>query len=145
MVKGYYYILSQLRNNIANNGFTNTVTDGDLFDVDLAKQTIFPLAHIIINNATIAANITTFNISILFMDIVDISKTLQDNENDVLDTQFTLVNRFVSDLLRGAIYDSLIQVQENASVEPFVDRFENKIAGWTVTFDVDIPNDMTIC
>ena len=29
--------------------------------------------------------------------------------------------------------------------EPFVDRFENKLAGWTGTFDVVIQNDMTIC
>jgi hypothetical protein len=29
--------------------------------------------------------------------------------------------------------------------EPFTDRFENKIAGWTLTFDIIVPNEMTIC
>lgn len=144
-MKGYYYILNQIRKYISTNGFTNTVTDGDLFDVDLSKQSIFPLAHIIINNASINETITNFNISILFMDVVDITKQLEDNENDILDTQFTLISRFVVDLLRGSIYDDFIRVEENATVEPFIDRFENKLAGWTVTFDLQLPNDMTIC
>jgi len=29
--------------------------------------------------------------------------------------------------------------------KPFVDRFENKVAGWTATFDVLVNNDITIC
>jgi hypothetical protein len=34
---------------------------------------------------------------------------------------------------------------EAPNCEPFIDRFENKLAGWTMTFDVLFPNDMTIC
>jgi hypothetical protein len=40
--------------------------------------------------------------------------------------------------------DELIQV-ENATAEPFIDRFENKLAGWALSFDVTIPNNMSIC
>jgi glyoxylase-like metal-dependent hydrolase (beta-lactamase superfamily II) len=41
--------------------------------------------------------------------------------------------------------DANIQVINSASNEPFVERFENLLAGWTLTFDVQMPRDMTIC
>ena len=45
-MNGYYYIINTLKDHIKLNGFTNTVTTGNIFDVDLNKQTIFPLVHI---------------------------------------------------------------------------------------------------
>lgn len=151
-MNGYYYIINTLRDYIKNNGFTNTVTTGNIFDVDLAKQTIFPLVHIMVNSLSLNENTQNLNVSILFMDIVDESKSEitdlwlgNDNEEDILNTQLTLINRLISDLLRGDLYSSLVQTTAPVSCEPFVDRFENKLAGWTATFDVIVPNDMTIC
>lgn len=151
-MNGYYYIINTLKDYIKNNGFTNTVTTGNIFDVDLAKQTIFPLAHIMVNNAVINENTIGLNVSILFMDIVDESKSEitdlwlgNDNEEDILNTQLAVANRLISDLLRGDLYSSLVQTTALINCEPFVDRFENKLAGWTLTFDVIVPNDMTIC
>jgi len=151
-MNGYYYVVNKLKNYLKATTFINTVTIGDIFEVDLAKQTIFPLSHIIVNNAQLAENTISLNISILFMDIVDISKQPvtdlwdgNDNEQDVLNTQLALANRLVSDMLRGALFSELVQVVGTQNCEPFIDRFENKIAGWTLTFDVMIPNDITIC
>jgi len=151
-MNGYYYIINTLRDHIKNNGFTNTVTTGNIFDVDLAKQTIFPLVHIMVNNASLNENTTGLNVSILFMDIVDESKSEitdkwlgNDNEEDVLNTQLMIASRLVSDMLRGVLYSNLVQTVAPVLCEPFTDRFENKLAGWTATFDVIIPNDMTIC
>ena len=86
------------------------------------------------------------------MDIVDISKEEatdkfvgNDNEQDVLNTQLALLTRVINDLQRGDLYTELYQVAGDVSCEPFVDRFENKLAGWTATFDVLVQNDMTIC
>ena len=86
------------------------------------------------------------------MDIVDISKdetedifTGNDNELDVLNTHLAVLNRMYEFLRRGDLYDDKFQVTGNPTCEPFIDRFENKLAGWTMTFDVLIPNDMTIC
>jgi hypothetical protein len=151
-MNGYYYIINTLRDHIKNNGFTNTVTTGNIFDVDLAKQTIFPLVHIMVNNASLNENTIGLNVSILFMDIVDESKSEitdkwlgNDNEEDVLNTQLMIASRLVSDMLRGVLYSNLVQTVAPVLCEPFTDRFENKLAGWTATFDVIIPNDMTIC
>lgn len=151
-MNGYYYVVNAIKDYLKNTNFINTVTIGDIFKVDLNKQTIFPLSHIIVNNAQLAENTTSLNISILFMDLVDDSKQLvtdiwegNDNEQDVLNTQLALAQKLTSDLMRGTLFSNLIQIASAPSAEPFMDRFENKVAGWTLTFDVIIPNDMTIC
>ena len=151
-MNGYYYVVNTLKDYLKNTNFINTVTIGDIFKVDLNKQTIFPLSHIIVNNAQLGENTTSLNISILFMDIVDESKEEvtdvwvgNDNEQDVLNTQLTLASKLSSDLMRGSLFTNLVQVESATNAEPFTDRFENKVAGWTLTFDVLTPNDMTIC
>ena len=151
-MNGYYYIIKTLKDYIKANEFTNTVTTGNIFEVDLSKQTIFPLVHLMVNSASISENTMALNVSILFMDIVDESKSEitdlwlgNDNEEDVLNTQLMIASRLVSDMLRGVLYSNLVQTIAPITCEPFTDRFENKLAGWTATFDVIIPNDMTIC
>jgi hypothetical protein len=151
-MNGFYYAVGTLRDYLKANGFINTVSTGDIYDVDLAKQTIYPYVHIIVNNATPKENNLSFNISVLFMDLVDLSKSdninvFDNNDNllDVLNTQLTLASRMISDLRRGDLYSNLVQLDGDALCEPFTDRFDNKVAGWAVTFDLIVPNDMTIC
>ncbi len=151
-MKGFYNLTDTLKDALNEDVFVNTVTYGDIFKVDLKKQTIFPLSHFIVNNGTYNGNIWTFNVSLICMDIVDYSKENDqddfvgnDNEQDVLNTQLAVVNRLLERLRRGDLRDNLYQLNGSPSVEAFTDRFDNLLAGWTVTFDVDIVNDMTIC
>ena len=148
----YYNLLDTLKGHFDNDAFINTVTEGDIFAVDLSKQTIFPLAHIIVNNSTIENNVIRFNVSILCMDIVDISKNENtnifigdNNEQDVLNTMFAVQNRLYESLRRGDLFSDNFMVDGNASCEPFAERFENYLAGWTMTLDILVPNSMTIC
>lgn len=151
-MKGFYNLTDKLKDTLLAEPFVNTVTFGSLDDIDLTKQTIFPLSHITVNNTIVGTNTLTFNVSILSMDIVDISKAEtsdifvgNDNEQDVLNTQLGLLTRVINTLQRGDLYTELYQVEGDVSCEPFVDRFDNKLAGWAATFDVLIENDMTIC
>jgi len=151
-MKGFYQITTTIKDQLYKDAFVNTVSSGDIFEIDLNKQTMFPLSHIIVNNATYNGNTWLFNISVLCMDVVDFSKTEQtdqfltnDNEQDVLHTQLMVINRLLEVLRRGSLFDDLYQLQGTPNCEPFVDRFENKIAGWTVTFDVMVANEMTSC
>ena len=151
-MNGFYYVIDKLRNYIKDTGFVNTVTTGDIFEVDLAKQTIYPLSHIIVNNASPKEYVSNYNISILFMDIIDISKedninVFENNDNllDVLNEQLAIAQRLVSSLKRGDLFTNLVQIDGDPLCEPFTDRFENKVAGWTLTFDIIVPNDMSIC
>jgi hypothetical protein len=50
---GYYNLLDKLKTHFDADAVVNTVTQGDIFDVDLSKQTIFPLLHIMVNNCTL--------------------------------------------------------------------------------------------
>ena len=151
-MKGFYNVTKQIKEALEAEPFVNKVTFGSIDDVDLNKTTIFPLSHVIVNNTTVGTKTLTFNISILSMDVVDISKDAvtdifvgNDNEQDVLNTQLALQTRVINKLQRGDLYTDLFQVEGDVSCEPFVDRFENKLAGWAATFDVVVQNDMTIC
>ena len=148
----FYEITQAIKNKLQEDLFVNTVTTGDIFKVDLNKQTIFPLSHIIVNSVSYQGPVLNYNISILSMDIVDESKDLttdifigNDNEQDVLNTQLAVANRFLEVLNRGSLSDDYELVNGSASIEFFTERFENKIAGVTVTFDMTIQNKMTIC
>ena len=48
-------------------------------------------------------------------------------------------------MLHGNLWDQQFVVETDPTLEPFTERFENLLAGWTMTFDVVVPNDMTIC
>tara|TARA_R100000951_G_scaffold46187_1_gene39225 strand:+ start:1068 stop:1526 length:459 start_codon:yes stop_codon:yes gene_type:complete len=151
-MKGFYEITQQLKDSLIAEPFVNTVTFGNIDDIDLDKQNIFPLSHIIINNCSVGTSTLTFNISILFMGIVDISNSEttdkfrgNDDEQDVLNTQLATAVRIINKLQRGDLFSSLYQVIDDVACEPFMDRFENKLAGWTATFDVEMQNEMTIC
>ena len=151
-MKGFYQVTDKLKTLLNAEPFVNTVTYGSIDDVDLDKQSIFPLSHIIVNNAVVGTKTTTFSISVLAMDIVDISNDEvtdtfvgNDNEQDVLNTQLALLTRVINELQRGDSYTDKYQVQEDVTCEPFVDRFENKLAGLTATFSVMVVNDMTVC
>ena len=73
-IRGFYLLTETIKDQLLGDVNVNTVTTGDIYDIDLAKQSIFPLSHIIINNVTTQEQVLTFNISILAMDIVDESK-----------------------------------------------------------------------
>jgi hypothetical protein len=148
----YYDISTRIKEELDKDPFVNTVTIGDIFKVDLNKQTIFPLSHIIINSSSYIGSTKQYNVSILCMDIVDESKEAtedifrgNDNEQDVLNTQEAVATRFLESARRGDLADDLYELGGTASIEYFVDRFENKIAGVTMTFDLITYNDMTIC
>ena len=152
MAQGFYNLTDKLKDELLKDPFVNTVTYGNIFEVDLNKQTIFPLSHFIVNNVVDRGQTLLFNISLLCMDLVDESKddtedefVGNDNEQDVLNTQLAVANRVGAMLKRGDLYKEKYQLDGEISLEPFVDRFDNKVAGWTATFNVVIPNEMTIC
>jgi hypothetical protein len=151
-MNGFYQFTTKIKDTLKLDPFVNTVTYGDIFQVDLSKQTIFPLSHLVVNNVTKESNIMRFNISILAMDIVDMTKDEttdifvgNDNTQDIWHTQFKVLDRLTELLRRGSIVSEGYQLDGNPIFEQFTERFENYLAGWTVTFDVLVGNDMTIC
>ena len=151
-MKGFYNVTETIKNQLLSDVNVNTVTMGDITKVDLSKQTLFPLSHMIVNSVTNEDSILRYNISILSMDIVDISKDEvvdlfigNNNEQDVLNTQLVVLNKLVQVLRGGDLHTSMYQLDGSPSFEPFMDRFENEVAGWTLSLDVIVPNDITVC
>jgi hypothetical protein len=151
-MKGFYQVTKTIKDQLLADVNVNTVTTGDITRIDLSKQTMFPLAHLIVNNVTNEDNILRFSLSVLAMDIVNVSKeavvdifTGNNNEQDILNTQLAVLNKLVQVLRGGDLFQNKYQLDGSPSFEPFYDRFENEMAGWALTFDVIIPNDISIC
>jgi hypothetical protein len=151
-IRGFYLLTETIKNALLNSVDVHTVTTGNLSNVNLQKQDIFPLSHIIVNSVTDSEQTLSFNISILAMDIVSRSKLEttnifegNNNEQDVLNTQLAVLNKLIMDLRKGDLHRDKYQLQGDASLEPFYDRFENEMSGWTATIDIIIYNDITIC
>jgi hypothetical protein len=151
-MKGFYQVTQAIKDQLLSDENVNTVTTGDITKIDLGKQSIFPLSHIIVNNVGNEDNILRFSLSVLSMDIVDVSKEEvvdvfvgNNNEQDILNTQLAVLNKLVQVLRGGTIYQNQYQLDGNPNFEPFYDRFENEMAGWALTFDVLVPNDISIC
>jgi hypothetical protein len=151
-IRGFYQITQNIKTQLLNDININTVTTGEITDIDLSKQTIFPLAHIIVNDVQLQEQVLTFNITILSMDILNVYKEKEtdiflgnDNEQDILNTQLSVLNKLVMILRKGTLYLNKYQLVGDPSCEPFFERFENQLAGWSCTMDIQVQNDIDIC
>jgi hypothetical protein len=138
-----YRIIKEIKDVLLAEPFVNTVTEGDIFEVDLNKQTIFPLSHIILNSATHQGNVLSFNITVLLMDVIN--QKDDSNKVDIWNTQLLLATRVLNRLNRADIASDFWELTGQPTYEPFTERFENDLAGWAVTFDVLVRNEITIC
>ena len=151
-VRGFYQVSETIKNQLLDDININTVTTGDITQINLRKQDIFPLGHIIINSVTIEEQVLRFNITLLTMDIVNMSKEEtvdifkgSTNEQNILNTQLGVINKVVQVLKRGTLYTNKYQLDGDPVCEPFFDRFENELVGWSANMDIIIKNDITIC
>lgn len=150
--RAFYQVTETIKGQLLLDVNVNTVTTGDITEVDLQKQSIFPLSHIIINNVGQEDGVLRFNVSVLSMDIVHQSKTetvdiFEGNNDlqDILNTQLFVLNKLIQVLRKGTLHFNKYQLDGNPNIEPFYDRFDNGLAGWTGTMDVLIYNDISIC
>ena len=151
-VRGFYQITEEIESALLSDENVNTVTTGDITDIDLSKNSIYPISHVTVNNANLEENLIRFNISVISMDLVDVSKSEttdifvgNNNEQDVLNTQLAVVNKVVQKLRQGTLYQNKFQLDNNPTCEFFTDRFDNQVAGVAATIVIVIPNDIDIC
>jgi hypothetical protein len=156
-MKEFYDLIDKLYEELNSSEFVSTVTFGNIMDVDLSKQSIFPLSHINIQDAVFGEHTITFSIQVIAMDLVDESKEDRfdsdstphqglDNKHDVLNTQLAVINRLQSKLRRGDLNDDNYVLDTDATATMFEDRFENLMAGWALSLSISIPNNVvTVC
>lgn len=150
-MKTYYNLIDNIYNYLIGNNNINTVTFGDIMEVDLSKQTIFPLSHVNINDVTFDEFKMTFSMNIIVMDIVDEDKDDKqdktkphlglDNKQDILNSMLTVINGLQSSLRRGGMETNDYELNETATASLFEDRFENLLTGWSMVINIEVPNN----
>lgn len=147
-----YRVLEILKNELNSSPFCNSVTVGTLTEIDLAKMTIFPMAHLTLDNVTHNDNSLSFQITMFNLDIVDVSKepsTDQVYGNDNLiyiwTNQLFVLNRLISRLKSNFTNYEGWELDGNPQSE-FIDKqFENMLAGYQTTINLTVPNDISKC
>ena len=74
-MNSFYRVIDSIKDAVSAEPFNHQVTFGDIADIDLQKQSLFPLCHIMINSATITDNIVQQSMTIFLMDLVDASNS----------------------------------------------------------------------
>jgi len=148
---------------------------GDIFDINLEKMQKFPLLHINPTSVTTGDSQLVYNFQIFIMDMVTekdnwktnrsqivsstnneftkLVKTLS-NEQDVFNETLQIVTDFIG-MLRHSSRQSLQGVndinfplyftQDQFTIEPFSERFDNLCCGWVFNIGVLVQNDFQTC
>ncbi len=149
-----YTVIEKLKDRLDANKITNKVSFGDILQVDLDKTTIYPLAHITMGDVVFSDHIVIASVQLFCLDIVDKTNELSsddlfygnDNLQDVLNTQLQVVNDVQQHLRRGDLFDDKLQLITDVTANPFLDNFENELAGWAVNISIELPNtEISIC
>lgn len=152
-MKHVYDLLDTIKDELRTYPSVNTVTYGEIEDVDLDKTTMFPLSHLLMENVTYKERTLVFSIKLLCADIVDYNTKKadfdefygNDNIQDVYNTQFEVINSVIMKLMRGDLFKQKYQVLTTPVASPFKERFSNVLAGWTVDILIEMPNEISIC
>ena len=147
----------------------STTSVGDIFDINLEKMQKFPLLHLNPTSVTTGDSQLTYNFQIFIMDMVSekedwtknnasadfpkLYKTLS-NEQDVYNETLQICTDFIG-MLRHSEQQSLAGTndinapiyftQDQFTIEPFSERFDNLCCGWTFTIGVLVQNDFQTC
>jgi hypothetical protein len=149
---GYYDITTKIKTALLEDVNINTVTKGVINGIDNSKQTMFPLAHLRIENITQERPALRFSVSLELLDIVDISNLQtndrfigNDNQDDILNTQLGVGLRLMERFRRGDLFTSEYELDGDPNYEQLNYEYENGLSGWRLTFDIMYKHDMTIC
>jgi hypothetical protein len=150
-VEALYNIIDSLNEELSSNPFVNKVTVGRLTEIDLAKNTIFPLSHIMLNSIRHNENTLSFNLTLYNLDIVNISKEAEigiygnDNTFYILSNQLYVINRLLSRLKQSTIYKDGWELEGTPDSEVIDKEMENMLTGYQTDFTINVPNDISKC
>ena len=150
-VEALYNIIDSLNEELLSNPFVNKVTVGRLTEIDLAKNTIFPLSHIMLNSIRHNENTLSFNLTVINLDIVNISKEAEigvygnDNTMYILSNQLYVINRLLSRLKQSTIYKDGWELEGTPDSDVIDKEMENMLTGYQTDITINVPNDISKC
>tara|TARA_R110002051_G_scaffold59885_1_gene109864 strand:+ start:909 stop:1439 length:531 start_codon:yes stop_codon:yes gene_type:complete len=140
-----------------------TTTTGDIWQVDLEKNTKFPLFHINGTSVDASENTLTYNFQLFVMDLVTEKENWTEeniqsaerlsNEQEVLSETLQIcvdiIGMFRHSKWQSAgdldINDPVYFTEGDYSLEPFSEKFDNAVTGWTFTIGIVVQNDFQTC
>jgi hypothetical protein len=129
----------------------HSVTSGDIWEIDLEKNTLYPLFHINPVNVTVGINTRTFNFQLFVMDLVEPDES---NEQEVMSDTLEIMNDIIAIYKHGEIlysYDAAAGeeqryfIDNDFTIEPFTERFDNSVTGWVMSFSITVENELNSC
>ena len=70
-MRAVYEVLDKIKDKLRQSPNIQTVSFGDIMEVDLNKTTIYPLAHIGMGDVSFQEHTLRINLNLLLLDIVD--------------------------------------------------------------------------
>ena len=146
----------------------STVSVGDIFDINLEKMEKMPLLHINPTSVATGDSELIYNFQVFICDLVSekdnwqtfhaalLTKLLdpKNNEQQVWNQTLEICTDFIG-MLRHSSRQSLVGVndinfpiyftQDQFTIEPFQERFDNLLCGWTFTMGIKVMNDFDTC
>lgn len=162
--KTYNNIINTLKNVGGIHENITTTTTGDIHDIDLSKNTLFPLMHINPVNVSTGRATLNYTFQIFIMDLVSQdadwtedniqSAAFLNNEQEVLSTNLQTSIDIIS-MFRNSIMQSSQEVndinapilvsEEEFTLEPFTERFDNLLTGWVFSITLETNNSFQTC
>tara|TARA_R110000751_G_scaffold103460_1_gene198743 strand:+ start:722 stop:1252 length:531 start_codon:yes stop_codon:yes gene_type:complete len=140
-----------------------TTTTGDIWKIDLAKNTLFPLFHINPVNVETGQSELTYNFQLFVMDAVTEKENWTEanfqsadylsNEQEVTSTCLQICVDIISMMRhsqwQGAgeldINDPVYFTDGEYTLEPFQERFDSLLTGWVFSIGIVVQNDFSAC
>ena len=146
----------------------STTSVGDIFDINLEKMELFPLLHINPVSVTTGESELIYNFQIFICDLVseksdwqteqhsELTKLVdtKTNEQEVFNQTLEIATDFIG-MLRHSSRQSLAGVnnineplyftQDQFTLEPFQERFDNLLCGYVFQIGVKVMNDFDTC
>jgi len=160
----YYNVLDYFKTIMINHPQIESVSQGDLFSIDDNAFTFYPLANVTILGANFAPSTTEYQIQIIVADKIK-NKNNESNEgiNYIAGTSTNAMRvpfdgpddrvdiwantlGIINDLTSYTQYSvESFQINDTILNEPFYDRFNNGLAGWSSTFTLTTHNARPRC
>ena len=142
----YQELIKIIRDELESSELIARVEKSDRPDMDLTKRSLYPLAAFYCGGGGLATNVVRFTVQLLVVDILDINKeTDQDNEDFILNQSFAVVNNLYNKLNRGVLFTELVQSEEETDFDFLTDKMDKGFAGVAVTYEITVKNNMTLC
>ena len=148
--KTYFNVIETLKNLGTEHQQISTTTTGDIFDIDLEKNTKYPLMHINPVNVTTTRTELIYNFQIFVMDLVEPDNSNeQDVYSSVLQTCIDIIAIMSNSKWQSQLtldLDAPVYFAEgNFTLEPFTERFDQAVTGWVFQVGATVQNDFQSC